>query len=1051
MTLSDISIKNPVFAWILMFGLLIFGFIGLMGMGISQLPDVDYPVITISVNWAGASPVTMESAIADVIEDSIMTVEGIRNVKSVSYEGVTNITIEFELNRDINTALQEVQTKILQAQKNLPNDVDTPAISKSNPEDQPIMYTALYGSNDRRKMILLVRDRLKDVISTIDGVGDVRLGGYVDPNMRIYLDSNSMARKEITVEDVISAVNGQHLLSPSGYLDNGPKETNIRIYSELQTAKDFSNLLIPTRRGEAIWTPIRIGDVATVREGLADIRRISRFNDKLSVGIGVIKQRGSNAVAVARAVKERFVKLKSMIPPDMSLGVIWDSTKFIEDSTKELYTNLILSVILTSIVCWLFLGSWSSAMNVIIAIPVSLIGSFIFLKFFGFTLNTFTLLGLSLSIGIVVDDAIMVLENVVRHYETGISRVKASIVGAREITSAAIAASLAVLAIFIPVIFMKGIIGKFFFQFGITMSVAVLISLLEALTLAPMRCSQMLTTGKENRLTKKVNQGMNFLSLKYKHSLYWCLENRIKIISGAFLVFGLSLLLIGGLKKEMVPAQDQSRFMVTIQLPLGSSLDYTNEIFKKAEEYAKTRPEIDSYLVNVGGFQGGMVNQGTMMISLKEPDKRPVVSPFKHKPKQQEFMPFIRNEFQKIKGVSRVTVLDLSLSGFSSQRGYPIEFSIQGPDWDKLADYSRQIMDKMNESKLVTDVDTDYKPGMPELKIIPDRAKASARGVTISNIADTLSATVNSLRIGKYTDDTGRRDDIRISLLGEYSKDENDIKNIKLRNSQGEMVPLSQLVSFETKPSLLSIIRYNRERAVSVFANIAPGKSQSDVLNMVGQSASSILPEGYHVEFTGSSQTFKESFNSLIFALILGIVVAYMVLGSQFNSFLHPLIILLALPFSVTGAFIAMKITGVSLNIYSMIGLLLLMGIVKKNSILLVDFTNQRRVMSGLNVHEALMDACPIRLRPILMTSVATVAAAIPPALSLGAGSETTRPMAVVVIGGVILSTLLTLFVVPCAYSLLSRFESEKHKHELHEALVSLGEIKESKDKKKRL
>ncbi len=1043
MTLSDISIKNPVFAWILMAGLIIFGLIGLMNMGISQLPDVDFPVITISINWAGASPVTMESAIADVIEDSIMTVEGIRNVKSTSYEGITNITIEFELNRDINTALQEVQTKILQAQKNLPNDVDTPAISKSNPEDQPIMYTALYGSDDRRKMILLVRDRLKDVISTIDGVGDVRLGGYVDPNMRIWLDSKAMSRKEITVEDVISTVNGQHLLSPSGYMDNGPKESNIRIYSELTKAKDFENLLITSRRGEAIWTPIKIGDVAKVEEGLADIRRISRFNEKLSVGIGIIKQRGSNAVSVAKAVKDKFVKLKSMIPPDMSLGIIWDSTKFIEDSTKELYTNLILSVLLTSLVCWLFLGSWSSALNVIIAIPVSLIGSFIFLHFFGFTLNTFTLLGLSLSIGIVVDDAIMVLENIVRHYETGISRVKASIVGAREITSAAIAASLAVLAIFIPVVFMKGIIGKFFFQFGITMSVAVLISLLEALTLAPMRCSQMLTTGKENRLTKEVNRFMNLLTLKYKNGLSWCLQNRLKIICGAFLIFALSLLLIGSLKKEMVPAQDQSRFMVTIQLPLGSSIESTNQVFKKAEEYARTRPEIESYLSNVGGFQGGMVNQGTLMITMKDPGKRPIVSPFKHRPRQQEFMPFIRSELQKIQGISRVTVMDLSLAGFSAQRGYPVEFSVQGPDWDKLAEYSRMIMAKMNASRLVTDVDTDYQPGMPELKIIPDRAKASARGVTISNIADTLSATVNSLRIGKYTDETGKRDDIRISLLGQYSKDENDIKNIKLRNSQGEMVPISQLVSFETKPSLLSIIRYNRERAVSVFANIAPGKSQSDVLAMVGQSAASILPEGYHVEFTGSSKTFKESFNSLIFALILGIVVAYMVLGSQFNSFLHPLIILLALPFSVTGAFIAMKLTGMSLNIYSMIGLLLLMGIVKKNSILLVDFTNQRRVISGLNVHEALMDACPVRLRPILMTSVATIAAAVPPALSLGAGSETTRPMAVVVIGGVILSTLLTLFVVPCAYSLMSRFESENHKRELHEALVSLGEFRE--------
>lgn len=1042
MTLSDISIKNPVFAWILMFALILFGTIGLSRMGISQLPDVDFPVVTISVTWEGASPDTMESAITDVIEDSIMTIEGIRSVKSTSYEGVTNISIEFDLNRDINSALQDVQTKLLQAQKNLPNNINSPVITKSNPEDQPIMFTALYGTDDRRRLILIVRDRLKDVISTVDGVGDIRLGGFVDPNIRIWLDPRAMSAKEITVEDVISAVNSQHILSPSGYINYGPRETNIRLLSELSTTKDFENLRLPNRRGETIWTSLKLGEVAKVEEGLADIRRISRFNDKLSVGLGVIKQRGSNAVEVAKSVKERIKNLKGIIPPDLSLGVIWDSTKFIEDSTRELYTNLFLSVILTSIVCWLFLGTWSSAMNVIIAIPVSLIGSFIFLHFFNFTLNTFTLLGLSLSIGIVVDDAIMVLENIVRHFETGMSRVKASIIGAREITSAALAASLAVLAIFLPVIFMKGIIGKFFFQFGITMSVAVLISLLEALTLAPMRCSQMLTVGKENRVTGAIDRFMQSLSKKYHKSLTWCLDHRYKVLISAITLFAASLFLLSGMRKEMVPPQDQSRFMVTIQLPLGSSIDRTDEIFKKAEAITKLRPEVDSYFAVVGGYQGGMVNQGTLMITMKDPDRRPFAAPFRRKPTQQEFMQYIRNELKKIPGTSRVTVLDLSLMGFSAKRGYPIEFSVQGPDWAKLAEYSRQIMDRMNETGLVTDVDTDYQPGMPELKLIPDRDRAGELGVTISNIANTLSATVSSLRIGKYTDSSGQRDDIRISLLKEYSREGSDIKKIMLRNLHGEMVPLSRLVKIDEKPSLLTITRYNRERAISIFANITPGKSQADALAMVGMVASNVLPDGYHVVLSGSSQTFRESFDSLIFALILGIIVAYMVLASQFNSFLHPVIILLALPFSATGAFIAMRILGLSLNIYSMIGLLLLMGIVKKNSILLVDFTNQKRVLAGMNVHNALLTACPIRLRPIIMTSIATITAAIPPALSLGPGSETTRPMAIVVIGGVILSTLLTLFVVPCAYSLMSRFESTRHRKDLHEALVSLGEIK---------
>lgn len=1040
MTLSDISIRNTVFAWMLMFGLIIFGFVGFGRLGISQLPDVDFPVITITVNWPGADPVTMETGVADVIEDAIMSIEGIRNVTSNSAEGMTTITIEFELSRNIDSALQEVQTKILQAQRNLPSDIDPPIVTKSNPEDQPIMFTALSGSENLREMVLFSRYNVKDQLTTIEGVGDIRLGGYVDPNMRIWLDADEMIRREITVEDVISSVGSQHALTPSGFMESGQRELNVRVLSEARTKKEFEDIIISSRRGEPIWIPMKLKDVARIEEGLADVRRISRTNGKLAVGLGIIKQRGSNAVAVGREVKKRLSELNGLLPGNMRLGITFDTTSFIEDSTRELVFTLIMSVILTSIVCFLFLGSFSSAFNVILAIPTSLVGSFIILYFAGFTLNTFTLLGLSLSIGIVVDDAIMVLENIVRHYESGMSRVKAAIVGAREITTAAVAASLAILAIFLPVIFMKGIIGKFFFQFGVTISIAVILSLIEALTLAPMRCSQMLQTGTETRLGRMMDRIMEFMSRRYSLALNYCLDNRWKVVGLSFALFFSSLFLIGGIRKEFVPPQDQSRFMVNIQTPLGSSINFTDRVYKQAEKLLQARPEVKTYYAAVGGFQGGLVNQGNLSVTMKDPKERPVAAPFKRRPSQQEFMGFVREEFKKIPGVFRVTVLDLSLAGFSAKRGYPIQFTVQGPSWDKLAELSGVFMDKMNASGLVTDVDTDYRLGIPEIRITPDRAHASARGVTVTNIANTISATVGSLRIGKYTDDYGRRNDIRVKLLDRYNQEPKDINRIRVRNIHGELVTLADVVRLEEKPSLLMITRYNRERAISIFANIAPGKSQADVLGFIEATSRQVLPQGYHITFAGSSQTFRESFDSLVFALVLGILVAYMVLGSQFNSFLHPFTVLLALPFSVTGAFIAMKLTGISMNIYSLIGILLLMGIVKKNSILLVDFTNTRRV-EGMGVREALLDACPIRLRPILMTSVATIAAAVPPALALGPGSETVRPMAIVIIGGVILSTLLTLFVVPCAYSLLSRFESRRHQKELHEALVSLGEV----------
>lgn len=1040
MTLSDISIKNPVFAWILMFGLIIFGAIGFSRMGISQLPDVDFPVLTIRVTWPGASPETMETAVADVIENAVMSIAGIRDVSSVSQEGLATITVEFELSREIDSALQEVQTRIYQAQRSLPADIDPAIVTKSNPEDQPIIFTPLVGSDNLREMILFARDHLRDALSTIPGVGDIRLGGYAEPNMRVWLDNEKMTRRELTVDDVISAIQGQHALTPSGYMEDGMREKNVRVLSEARTVEDFKNLIIPNRRGEPIWIPIRLGEIAHIEEGMEDVRKIQRLNGVRAVGLGVIKQRGSNAVAVGRAVKERLANLGDILPHGMRVEVAYDTTKFIEDSTRELLFTIILSVILTSFVCWLFLGSLSSAFNVILAIPTSLIGSFIALYFFGFTLNTFTLLGLSLSIGIVVDDAIMVLENIVRHHEEGMPRVKAAIVGAREITSAALAASLAILAIFLPVVFMEGIIGKFFFQFGVTMSVAVLLSLIEALTIAPMRCSQILTTRRETRIGRAMDGAMDSLTSSYRVALRWCLGRRWKVIGASMLVFVMSLLLLATIRKEFLPPQDQGRFMLSIQTPLGSSIEFTDSIFRKAEEILSSRPEVALYMCTVGSFQGGLVNQGTFYVTMKDPDKRPVAAPFRRRPTQQQLMAFVRDRVKTIPGIERVTVMDPSLAGLSAKRGYPIQFSVQGPDWESLAKYSAGIMEKMNASGLVTDVDTDYNPGMPEVRVHPDREKAAARGLTVTSIANNISAAVGSLRVGKYTDASGHRDDIRIKLLDRYTRDPKDISRIRVRNLHGEMVPLSQVIRLDEQPSLLTITRFKRERAITIFANIASGKSQTDVIQFIEQTGRQMLPRGYYVRFSGSSQTFMESFDSLMLALVLGIIVAYMVLGSQFNSFIHPLSVLLALPFSATGAFVAMKITGISMNIYSMIGLLLLMGIVKKNSILLVDFTNKRRI-AGSGVYDALMDACPTRLRPIIMTSVSTITAVIPAALSLGPGAETMRPMAVVVIGGVLFSTLLTLFVVPCAYSLLSRFESTRHRRDLREALESLGEI----------
>jgi len=1025
MTLSDLSIKNPVFAWMLMAGLLVFGGISFQRMGVSQMPDVDFPVVSVNLAWEGAAPEVMETDVVDPVEQAVMAVQGIRDVSSSTRQGQATVTIEFELNRDIDAALQEVQTKIAQAQRLLPRELDPPVVTKVNPEDNPIMWIGVSGNVSVRDLTEYVQDHLQDQFQTVTGVGEIFMGGFVERNLRVWIDADKLQAYQLTVQDVINAIQQEHAEMPAGRIETARNEFNVRTMGEAASVEEFGNIIISRRAGQPIYTPIYLKEVAKIEDSLADTRRISRIWGKSAIGMGVRKQRGANAVAVARRVRKRLEEIKPSVPPGIDVRVVNDTTRFIEDSVRELTFTLILSALLTSLVCWAFLGSWSATMNVLLAIPVSIVGSFIFLSAMGFTLNTFTLLGLSLAIGIVVDDAIMVLENIVRYRELGYEQVEAARQGARQITFAAIAATLAILAIFMPVAFMQGIIGKFFYQFGVTMSVAVLLSLLEALTLTPMRCSQFLSVGERTtRFGKSVEGSFHWLAAKYRRSLEWALHHRLLVIGIALVTFFGSMAVTPHLRKEFVPPQDQSMFLCRLQTKVGSSIEFTDARFREAEEFVMNRPEVASYYAAIGGFSGGEVNSGMLFVTLKPPRRRPIVPPAKHPLSQGELMTVFRKELNSIPGIQRAVIQDLSLSGFSAQRGFPIELTVRGPDWDTLASTSEQIRQKMAASPLMVDVDTDYFTGTPEIQVRPDRQLAAERGVSIETIGHTINALIGGERVGKYTHG-GRRYDIRLRLIPTQRTRTEDIERLWVWNNRGELVQLEDVVQITEKPTLLTITRRGRERAITLFANVAPGKSQAAALQDVQQISKSVLPPGYRIVFGGSSQTFKESFQSLLFALVLGIFVAYMVLASQFNSYIHPVTVLLALPFSVSGAFVALWMANQSLNVYSYIGLILLMGIVKKNSILLVEFTNQTRE-EGQAVLPALLHACPVRLRPIMMTSIATIAAAIPPALALGPGAETRVPMAVAVIGGVTLSTFLTLYVVPCAYSLFANIEHKR-------------------------
>jgi len=1017
--LSDVAIRNPVFTWMLMAGLILFGGITFRGMGVSQLPDVDFPVVNISVTLEGAAPEVIETTVIDPIEDSVMSIQGVTGVSSSSRTGSGSVSLEFDLDKNIDVAVQEVQTRMAQVQRRLPEDVEPPVVSKTNPEDQPIMWLGISNeSMSQNEFMAFVRDRLKDQFTTVSGVGEVFLGGYVDPALNVWVSAEKLNQFYFTVDDVLNAIKSEHSELPAGRIETGTREYNVRTMGEAQSVEEFGHLVINRRGGAPNYSPIYLNQVSKIEDGLSDVRRKSRVMGKPAVGLGIRKQRGSNAVEVGRAILAKVDQLNKEMPAGISIGVNFDGTKFIRESVEELNFTLVLSGLLTALVCWLFLGSWTATVNIIMAIPTSIVGSFIVLGALGFTLNTFTLLGLSLAIGIVVDDAIMVLENIVRHREKGDDKVRAAVFGAREIGFAAMAATVAIIAIFLPVAFMKGIIGKFFFQFGVTISVAVALSLFEALTLTPMRCSQFLKV--EERTTtagKFVESAFEWLAHKYKMILPKVLDHRWKVILGSIIFFFTSLVIVKFLRKEFVPPQDTASLFIRSQTPEGTALEATDEKMKIMEKILSERPEVERYFQAIGGFGGGEVNTGMTFVTLKPLNKRPKDPASGKVLTQQELSEVLRKEFSKIENLT-ARIQDPSMGGFGRGRGSPVDFSIRGPNWETLANLTTKMMDEMQKTDELVDVDSNYRAGMPEIQVLPNRQKAKQYGVSLVEINKTINALIGGTLAGKYTRN-GRRYDIRLRLLAQDRMAANDIRKLNVRNNRGELIPLGQLVDIVEKSSLQSISRENRERAIGIYSNIKPGYSQAKALDAVREIGAKILPEGYHLVEGGNTQTFAESFKSLVFALVLGLIISYMVLASQFNSYADPVTVLMALPFSVSGAFIFLLIGNQSLNIYSMIGLILLMGIVKKNSIMLVDFTNQTRD-TGKDIRDSLIEACPIRLRPILMTSFATIAGAIPPALAIGPGAETRIPMAMAVIGGVLVSTFLTLFVVPCVYSLIS-------------------------------
>ncbi|MBI2194394.1 MAG: efflux RND transporter permease subunit [Planctomycetes bacterium] len=1008
MTLSDLSIHRPVFAVMVVMALVVFGAIGYTGLGVSQFPDVEFPVVTVATVMRGAAPEVMEADVTEIIEKSVSSVQGIRTLTSQSVQGASIVTVEFELSRSIDLAVQDVRDKVAAVTRELPRDIEPPQITKVNPGDSPILWLSLYGTRPYSELVDYADNVLSDEIQRIPGVGDIFPGARRKREVRLWVSAQRLEAYAMSVDEVISAVGRQHLESPAGRLESAQIEFNLRTMGEFRTIDELNQLVVAERRDAVV----RLRDVAVVEDGLEDKRTFARYNGMPAAGLGIRKQRGANTVAVARAVKAKLAEMWNNLPEGMNLVVAFDSSRFIEEAINEIQFTLLFAILLTAVITHVFLLSFRSTLIIALSMPVSVIGTFSFMYFMGFTLNTLTLLGLSLSVGIVVDDAIIFLENIYRHQEEGQKRKEAALAGAREITFAALASTLSIVAIFIPVAFMQGIIGRFFYEFGITVSVAILVSYVFALTLTPMLCSRYLQPGTaRDPLSHLIDRFIEAWPPLYRRFLGLCLRLRWVVLVLTAAVFAASLYFLFLLGREFVPSEDQGRLLLHIRTPVGSSVDYTDEMLVRCEAIADRMPEIQGYFAAVGIGQERMANRGIMFITLLPRDRR--------ERSQVEVQKALREEMAKIPGMLAF-VQDLSSMGLSAQRGYPIEFALQGPDLDKLAEHASVLKDRMKGTPGILDVDSNYEVGMPEIRIHPDREKAADLGVDVASINRTVQSLFGGVEIAKFND-RGKRYDVRLRLMAGDRYTPAAIGGVRVRGGEGQLLAMRDLVRLEDRASLLMVNRYNRQRAITITANVGGNLKQSEALLQVEAMAREVLPEGYSITFSGTAQTFRDTFTSLIFALVLGLVVAYMILAAQFNHFLHPLTVMAALPFSLTGALVVLWATGQTLNLYSMIGILLLMGLVKKNSILLVDFTSQFQA-KGHSCREALLLACPLRLRPILMTSASTIVGALPVMLHLGPGAESRKPMAVAVVGGMIASTLLTLVVVPILHELIDSF-----------------------------
>jgi HAE1 family hydrophobic/amphiphilic exporter-1 len=1017
MWLADTSVKRPVFATMVIMALVVLGAVSYPEIGVDLFPKVDFPIVTISTHLNGASPEVIDVDITDMIEGAVNTINGVKSITSSSTEGDSRVTVEFILERDIDLAVQDVREKVALIRNRLPVDIDEPRIAKVDPDATAVMWLNLSGQKSVRELSTYVDEVLKEQLQRIDGVGDIQLGGLQLRQVRVWLDSGKLRAYGISASDVMSALQRQNVELPGGRIESLSKEYTIKVKGEFLSVPEFNDLVIAYDKG----APVRLRDVGKAEDGMQERRDITRFNGIPAVGMGIQKQSGTNTVAVVNAVKKEIEKINKTLPPGMTLNIAIDQSTFIRRSIAEVQKHLILGSFFAIIAVFIFLGNVRTTLISAVALPVSIIATFALIRAFGFTFNNMTMLALTLSVGLLIDDAIIVIENIYRHVEEGMAPREASTFATSEIGLAVMATTFAIVAIFLPVAFMKGMIGRFFLQFALTVVFSVLVSLLVSFTLTPMLASIFLkrvvlkrenqadgTAAKKphGRLADRFNRGYKKMEAGYRHVLVFSLKHRGPMLAGALILFAGSLYMTTFLGKEFTPPEDQGQFIVRLEAPIDYSVEKADELFRPAEEILRKMPEVRAVFYRLG--IGGSVNRAILMTSLVPKSER--------KKTQMDLKKEIREKLRMFPGL-KVSAEDFSMIG-GGQRQVPIQYSVRGPDLAAIQTYTKQIAGEFSKKTGVVDVDTSLEMGKPELKVFIDRDKAADLGVDVATIATAINLLISGeTEVTKYKDETrGKRYDLRIRLNPEERRDPEDLGKLYVRSRDGRLVELRNFVRIQEGGGPSVINRVDRQRAITLFASlegIPLGQAMEELNGIAGK----ILPADYLPKYRGQADTMSESFGYLLFAIILGVIMAYMVLAAQFESFVHPFTVLLAMPLSFIGAFSALLMTGNTLSIFSFIGLILLMGLVKKNAILLVDYTNVLRAR-GLSRTEAILQAGPVRLRPILMTTFAMVFGMLPVAFGMGEGAETRSPMGIAVIGGLLTSLFLTLVVVPAAYDL---------------------------------